>query len=134
MILVDYLQLIQGQDRQNKQQNREQQISYISRQLKVLAKELELPVICLSQLSRAVESRADKTPMLSDLRESGAIEQDADMVMFIYRDSYYSKQSNDEACKVLLAKNRHGETGSINIAFKGEFCKFVDETVTTFGL
>ncbi len=134
MILVDYLQLIQGQDRQNKQQNREQQISYISRQLKVLAKELELPVICLSQLSRAVESRADKTPMLSDLRESGAIEQDADMVMFIYRDSYYSKQSNDEACKVLLAKNRHGETGSINIAFKGELCKFVDETVTTFGL
>jgi len=133
MILVDYLQLIQGQDRQNKQQNREQQISYISRQLKVLAKELEVPVICLSQLSRAVESRADKTPMLSDLRESGAIEQDADMVMFIYRDGYYNK-SDDDACKVLLAKNRHGETGTTDITFKGEVCKFIDEKTNTFGL
>jgi len=134
MIVVDYLQLIQGQDRQNKQQNREQQISYISRQLKVLAKELEIPVICLSQLSRAVESRADKTPMLSDLRESGAIEQDADMVMFIYRDGYYSKSTDDKACKILLAKNRHGETGTTDITFRGEICKFIDEKTNTFGL
>tara|TARA_R100000388_G_scaffold94160_1_gene80514 strand:- start:668 stop:1972 length:1305 start_codon:yes stop_codon:yes gene_type:complete len=133
MIVVDYLQLIQGQDRQNKQQNREQQISYISRQLKVLAKELELPVICLSQLSRAVESRADKTPMLSDLRESGAIEQDADMVIFIYRDAYY-KKADDRGCKVLLAKNRHGETGTVDITFRGEICKFIDEVADNFGL
>lgn len=134
MIVVDYLQLIQGQDRQNKQQNREQQISYISRQLKVLAKELELPVICLSQLSRAVESRADKTPMLSDLRESGAIEQDADQVMFIYRDAYYKKNSNDNGCKVLLAKNRHGESGTADITFRGDICKFIDEKSENFGL
>jgi len=134
MIVVDYLQLIQGQDRQNKQQNREQQISYISRQLKVLAKELEVPVKCLSQLSRAVESRADKTPMLSDLRESGAIEQDADMVMFIYRDGYYKKSSDDTSCKVLLAKNRHGETGTTDITFKGEICKFLDMKSENFGL
>ena len=133
MIVVDYLQLIQGQDRQNKQQNREQQISYISRQLKVLAKELEVPVICLSQLSRAVESRADKTPMLSDLRESGAIEQDADMVMFIYRDGYYNK-SDDNGCKILLAKNRHGESGTTDITFRGDVCKFVDEKSQNFGL
>jgi replicative DNA helicase len=134
MIVVDYIQLIQGQDRQNKQQNREQQIAYISRQLKVLAKELELPVICVSQLSRAVESRADKTPMLSDLRESGAIEQDADQVIFIYREAYYNKNSNNLSCKVLLAKNRHGETGSVDITFRGELCKFTDNTNENFGL
>ncbi len=133
-IIVDYLQLIQGQDRQNKQQNREQQISYISRQLKILSKELSLPVLCLSQLSRAVESRADKTPMLSDLRESGAIEQDADLVIFIYRDGYYSKNKNNEACNILVAKNRHGETGKVAVTFKGAISTFLDEQTNTFGL
>ena len=107
MIIIDYMQLLSGGDKSNKQQNREQQISFISRNLKALAKELDIPIICLSQLSRAVESRGNKRPMLSDLRESGAIEQDANKVLFIYRDGYYSK-NNDTTTEIIVAKNRAG--------------------------
>tara|TARA_R110000796_G_scaffold252629_1_gene389090 strand:+ start:6011 stop:7324 length:1314 start_codon:yes stop_codon:yes gene_type:complete len=126
MIIVDYLQLLNGSDSSNKQQNREQQISYLSRSLKALAKELNIPIICLSQLSRAVESRGNKRPMLSDLRESGAIEQDANQVMFIYRDGYYQKNDTSGDTEIILAKNRAGQTGTINLSFDGAKSTFTD--------
>ena len=131
MIIIDYLQLLSGGDKTNKQQNREQQISFISRQLKALAKELDIPIICLSQLSRAVESRGNKRPMLSDLRESGAIEQDANKVLFIYRDGYYAK-NNDTTTEVIVAKNRAGSLGTAMLDFRGATSNFTNEDFKPF--
>ena len=121
LIVIDYLQLMQSSGRAD---NRQQEISEISRSLKILAKELNVPIIALSQLSRASESRSDKRPMLSDLRESGAIEQDADMVMFLYRDEYYNKDTENRLAECIIAKNRNGETGMFNLAWQGTFTKF----------
>ncbi|MCT4584762.1 MAG: replicative DNA helicase [Peptostreptococcaceae bacterium] len=122
MILIDYLQLMESD---GKIESRQQEISKISRSLKILAKELNCPVIALSQLSRAPELRADHRPILSDLRESGAIEQDADLVMFLYRDEYYHMDSEKKNIgEIIVAKHRHGETGSIELAWLGEFQKF----------
>jgi len=131
MIIIDYMQLLSGGDKSNKQQNREQQISFISRNLKALAKELDIPIICLSQLSRAVESRGNKRPMLSDLRESGAIEQDANKVIFIYRDGYYSK-NNDTTTEIIVAKNRAGSLGTAVLDFRGATSKFTNEDFKPF--
>lgn len=122
LIIIDYLQLMQSSGRP---ESRQQEISEISRSLKILSKELDIPVIALSQLSRASESRSDKRPMLSDLRESGAIEQDADMVMFLYRDDYYNKDSEEKnIAECIVAKHRNGETGMFKLGWKGEFTKF----------
>ena len=104
-----------------------QVVSDISRALKIMAKELNVPVICLSQLSRANESRNDKRPMLSDLRESGAIEQDADEVMFIYRDDYYNPDTEEKnVAEIIVAKNRHGETGTVKVQWLPQFTTFAD--------
>lgn len=122
LILIDYLQLMESD---GKVESRQQEISKISRSLKILAKELDCPVIALSQLSRAPELRADHRPILSDLRESGAIEQDADLVMFLYRDEYYHSDSEKKNIgEVIIAKHRHGETGTVELAWLGEFQKF----------
>jgi len=124
IVLVDYLQLMQG-DRRT--ENRQQEISAISRNLKIMAKELDCPVIALSQLSRAPELRADHKPILSDLRESGAIEQDADLVMFLYRDEYYNPDSDKKnLAEIIIAKHRHGETGSVELIWLGNLQKFLD--------
>ncbi|WP_373600144.1 replicative DNA helicase [Paraclostridium bifermentans] len=125
LILIDYLQLMEG-DGGN--ESRQQEISKISRSLKIIAKELNCPVIALSQLSRAPEQRADHRPMLSDLRESGAIEQDADIVMFLYRDEYYHPDSERKNIgEIIIAKNRHGETGSVELVWLGEIQKFANK-------
>ena len=125
MVIIDYLQLVQGTNRRNG--SREQEISEISRSLKILAKEIGVPVIALSQLSRAVEQRPDHRPMLSDLRESGAIEQDADIVMFLYRDDYYNKDSEKkDIAEVIIAKHRGGSTGTIELLWLGSYTKFVN--------
>ena len=125
LIVIDYLQLIQGSGKRNA--SREQEISEISRSLKILAKELDVPVIALSQLSRAAEQRQDHKPMLSDLRESGAIEQDADIVMFLYRDDYYNPDSEKKnIAEVILAKHRAGSTGSIDLLWMGNYTKFAN--------
>ncbi len=122
LVVIDYLQLMQSSGRND---SRQQEVSEISRSLKILAKELNIPVIALSQLSRASESRSDKRPMLSDLRESGAIEQDADMVMFLYRDDYYNPDTEDKnIAECIVAKNRSGETGMFKLGWKGEYTKF----------
>jgi len=125
MIIIDYLQLISWSGSE-KPESRQQEVSAISRSLKGLARELNVPVVCLSQLSRAVESRTDKRPMLSDLRESGAIEQDADVVLFLYRDSYYNPQKEESKGKgeVIIAKQRNGPVGSVELAFNSNFAKF----------
>lgn len=126
MIIIDYMQLMSGQT-SGRNENRQQEISYISRSLKSLARELNVPVIALSQLSRAVESRSDKRPMLSDLRESGSIEQDADVVLFIYRDDYYDEDSEKQnIADVLVAKHRHGSTGTVSLYFRKELTQFRD--------
>ncbi len=123
LIVIDYLQLIQGSNKKNG--SREQEIAEISRSLKILAKELNVPVIALSQLSRAVEQRPDHRPMLSDLRESGSIEQDADIVMFLYRDDYYNKDSEDkDMTEVIIAKHRGGSTGTVKLVWMGNYTKF----------
>jgi replicative DNA helicase len=125
LIIVDYLQLMTSG---GVAENRVQEVSQISRQLKVLARDLETPILAMSQLSRAVEQRTDKRPLLSDLRESGAIEQDADMVMFVYRDEYYNGDESDQQglAEVILAKNRNGPTGAEKLAFLKRFAKFAD--------
>jgi replicative DNA helicase len=126
MVLIDYMQLMSGQTGA-RNENRQQEISYISRSLKSLARELNVPVIALSQLSRAVESRSDKRPMLSDLRESGSIEQDADVVLFIYRDDYYNEDSEQQnIADVIVAKHRHGSTGTVSLYFRKELTQFRD--------
>ncbi len=123
MIVIDYIQLMQSGGKRS--ENRVQEVAEISRGLKIMAKELNVPVVCLSQLSRAVEGRADKRPMLSDLRESGAIEQDADIVMFIYRDDYYDDESEDKnVAEIIIAKNRHGSTGTANLQWVGQYTTF----------
>lgn len=127
MILIDYMQLMTGQGGMGRNDNRQQEISYISRSLKALARELNVPVLALSQLSRAVESRADKRPMLSDLRESGSIEQDADVVLFIYREDYYIEDTDRQnIADVLVAKHRHGATGTVSLYFRKELTQFRD--------
>ena len=122
LIVIDYLQLMQSGKRT---ENRVNEIADISRSMKIMAKELDVPVICLSQLSRAVEKREDKHPLLSDLRGSGAIEQDADIVLFIYRDDYYNDESEDKnVAEIIIAKNRHGSTGSLKLQWVGQYTTF----------
>jgi len=124
LVIIDYLQLIQGS---GKTSSREQEIAEISRSLKILAKEIDVPVIALSQLSRAVEGRPDHRPMLSDLRESGSIEQDADIVMFLYRDDYYNEDSEKKnIAEVIISKQRAGSTGTVELAWIGKYTKFAN--------
>jgi len=128
LVVIDYLQLMQGSGYgKSGGDNRVTVVGEISRSLKIMAKELNIPVICLSQLSRAVESRTDKRPILSDLRESGAIEQDADSVMFLYRDEYYNPDTEDKGlAECIVAKNRHGETGTVKLQWFGPYQTFTD--------
>lgn len=126
LIVIDYLQLMQG----GKQENRQQEISEISRNLKALAREMDVPILALSQLSRSVELRAEKKPQLSDLRESGSLEQDADIVMFLYRDEYYNRdeENNQNIAELIIAKNRNGPTTALNLYFDKETMRFGDLT------
>ena len=125
LVVIDYLQLVQGSSKRGA--SREQEIAEISRSLKILAKEINVPVIALSQLSRAPEQRPDHRPMLSDLRESGSIEQDADIVMFLYRDDYYNQDSEKKnVAEVILAKHRAGSTGTVELAWLGSYTKFAN--------
>ena len=127
LVLIDYLQLMTSAAPGKTSENRVTVVSEISRSLKIMAKELNVPVICLSQLSRANESRTDKRPMLSDLRESGAIEQDADSVLFLYRDEYYNPNTEEKnVAECIVAKNRHGETGTIRLQWRPQFFTFAD--------
>ncbi len=127
LVIIDYLQLMTGSGYGKQSENRVQVVGEISRSLKIMAKELNIPVICLSQLSRAVESRTDKRPIMSDLRESGAIEQDADVIMFIYRDDYYNENSEEKnVAECIVAKNRHGETGTVKLQWLPQFTTFAD--------
>jgi replicative DNA helicase len=129
LVIIDYLQLMQSDGRSD---NRVQEVAEISRAMKIMAKDLMVPIICCAQLSRGPESRTDKKPMLSDLRDSGAIEQDADVVMFLYRDEYYkvneSSDPNSDAAasiaEVIIAKNRHGSTGTVKMGWIGRYTKF----------
>ena len=126
LIVIDYLQLIEGRGRENRQQ----EVSEISRQLKIIAKELKVPVIALSQLSRGVDQRNDKRPILSDLRESGSIEQDADIVAFLYREAYYKRDEQEEpdnVTELILEKNRHGSLGTVQLYFHKEYAKFANK-------
>lgn len=124
LVIIDYLQLMESK---NKSSSRQQEISEISRSLKILAKELSVPVIALSQLSRATEARTDHRPMLSDLRESGAIEQDADIVMFLHREDYYNADTDKKnVAEVIIAKNRSGSTGTVELAWLGQYTKFAN--------
>ncbi|MDE6312613.1 MAG: replicative DNA helicase [Lachnospiraceae bacterium] len=126
IVIIDYLQLMSG-SAGNKNDSRQQEISEISRSLKAMARELNVPVIALSQLSRAVEQRPDHRPMLSDLRESGAIEQDADVVMFIYRDDYYNKDSENKGiAEIIIAKQRNGPIGTVNLVWLPQYTKFAN--------
>ena len=128
LVIIDYLQLMQGSGYgKGSGDNRVQVVGEISRALKIMAKELNVPVLCLSQLSRAVESRTDKRPILSDLRESGAIEQDADSVMFLYRDEYYNENTEDKGvAECIVSKNRHGETGTVKLQWIAQYQAFAD--------
>ncbi len=122
LVVIDYLQLMTGKDRR---ENRQQEVSAMTRSLKIMAKELDMPVILLSQLSRESEKRESKRPVLSDLRESGSIEQDADVVIFLHRDNYYDKEANNIS-KVIVAKQRSGPTGDIDVGWRGEYTRFVE--------
>ena len=123
LIVIDYLQLMHAPKHTD---NRVQEVAEISRSLKIIAKELNVPVLCCCQLSRGPEGRQDKRPMLSDLRESGSIEQDADIVLFIYRDVYYNSEGdNHNAAELIVAKNRHGETGKIDLQWLGQYTAFL---------
>lgn len=129
LVVIDYLQLMTSAGAKNSYsgESRQQVVSDISRSLKIMAKELNVPILCLSQLSRANESRQDKRPMLSDLRESGAIEQDADVVLFIYRDDYYNKESEEpNIAEVIVSKNRHGEVGTVKLQWTPQYTTFSD--------
>ena len=128
LVVIDYLQLMTSAGTKTaSNENRQQIVTDISRSLKIMAKELNVPILCLSQLSRANESRQDKRPMMSDLRESGAIEQDADEVLFIYRDDYYNKNSPEQnVAEVIVAKNRHGEVGTVKLQWLPQFTTFAD--------
>jgi replicative DNA helicase len=129
LVVIDYLQLMQSDRRI---ENRTQEVSEISRSLKILAKELNVPVICCSQLSRGTESRTSKKPMISDLRESGSIEQDADVIIFLYRDEYYKTAEGENVApdteqniaEVIVAKNRHGSTETVKVGWTGRYTKF----------
>lgn len=139
MIIVDYLQLMRADEGNKSAGNREQEIGYISRSLKGLAKELDVPVIALAQLSREVEKRQDKRPMLSDLRESGSIEQDADLVTFIYRPEYYGITQDEEGnditgmAELIIRKHRNGQTGTVPLKFVSKFGKFEDWELSSYG-
>jgi replicative DNA helicase len=125
IIFIDYLQLMAGSGRGG--ENRQQEISDISRSLKSLARELNIPIVALSQLNRSVETREDHRPMLSDLRDSGSIEQDADIVLFLYRDEYYNEDTDAPGeCEVIIAKQRSGPTGTVKVAWLDKITKFVD--------
>ena len=127
MVVVDYLQLMSGSGYGRNSENRVTVVSEISRSLKIMAKELNVPVVCLSQLSRGPESRTDKRPMLSDLRESGAIEQDADVVLFLYRDEYYNENTEDKGiAECIVSKNRHGEVGTVKLQWIPQYQTFAD--------
>jgi replicative DNA helicase len=129
LIIVDYLQLMQVA---GMRENRVGEISEISRSLKALAKELNVPIIALSQLNRSLEQRTDKRPVMSDLRESGAIEQDADLILFIYRDEVYNEDSRDKGiAEIIIAKHRNGPTGKVRLTFLGQFTRF--ENAVPFG-
>jgi replicative DNA helicase len=128
LLIIDYIQLMQGRGRFD---NRQQELSTISRSLKGLAKELGVPIIALSQLSRAAETRSDHRPMLSDLRESGALEQDADLCMFIFRPAVYEKEKNpetDRVAEIIIAKQRNGPIGSVTLVFQNEYTRFENMT------
>lgn len=125
LVIIDYLQLMHGESRTD---NRQQEISELSRYLKLLAREMDCPVLVLSQLSRAPEMRPNHRPILSDLRESGSIEQDADIVIFLYRDDYYNEESEKQGiCEVNLAKHRNGPTGTVELTWVARYTKFADK-------
>jgi len=124
LLIIDYLQLLSGSGGNRNTENRQSEISEISRMLKNLARELNIPIICLSQLSRKVEDRQGHRPMMSDLRESGSIEQDADIVMFLFRREYYDANDKPGLAELIIAKNRHGSVGSVNLTFRKEFARF----------
>ena len=127
LVIIDYLQLMNSSGYGKTSENRVQAVGEISRSLKIMAKELNVPVICLSQLSRAVESRTDKRPIMSDLRESGAIEQDADAILFLYRDDYYNPNSEEKnVAECIVSKNRHGETGTVKLQWLPQYTTFAD--------
>ena len=127
LVIVDYIQLMQGRNSGKGSENRQQEVSEISRNLKLIAREFKVPLIALSQLSRSVESRPDKRPVLSDLRESGSLEQDADIVIFLYRDKYYDENSEmGDKAEVLIRKHRNGAVGSVKLLFIGELTRFLD--------
>lgn len=128
LIVVDYLQLMQGSGKRNNSGDRQQEVSEISRSLKALARELDVPVLALSQLSRSVESRQVKRPMLSDLRESGSLEQDADIVAFLYREDYYNPETENKHTELIIAKHRNGPVDTVNLLFQKQFTKFVGFT------
>jgi len=124
LVVIDYLQLIQGSSRS---ENRQQEIADISRSLKAMAKDLEVPVVALAQLSRSVEQRDKKRPIMSDLRESGSLEQDADIVMFIFREEYYKPDTEKKGiAEIIVAKQRNGPTGSVDLAFLKEYTRFMN--------